>query len=210
MPESALQSLRILRDPSFFQWHYAVLLAFVAYVYANEIERRNWDVILGALAFYGLEWFLEIMNGFVLHFTGYSAVWTTTDRTIYQLLPGLTLEISMMFAVVAVIFLKLLPKDKNMKILGINNRVFFWIANSILMVIMECIVHAWGYLIWNYSWWNFPNVWLIILVGYMPYFMLSFYVHDHPSMKVKISIVSSLFTVDLVLFLVFAIGLRWM
>ncbi len=210
MHETAAQSLAILRDPSYFQWSVAIFLAFVLYVYAVEIERRNWNIVLGALSFYGLEWFIEVCNGLVFHFSGYSPIWTTTGRTMYQILPGLTIEISMMFAVAAVIFLKLLPKDKNMKILGINNRKFFWVANSVFMVFMECVVNAWGHLPWNYSWWNFPNVWLIILIGYMPYFMLSFYVHDLPSMKKKIAIVTSLFAVDLILLLTFVFWLGWM
>lgn len=209
MPESAVQSLAILRDPSYFNWSFAVFLVFVVYVYVVEIERRNWNIVLGALSFYFLEWFIEILNGLVLHFSGYSAVWTTTGRTMYQLLPGLTLEISMMFAVAAVAFLKVLPPDKNLKILGVNNRKFFWVANSLLMVAIECLVNAWGYLPWNWWWWNFPNVWLIVLLGYMPYFVLSFYVYDLPSIKKKVAIVLSLAGLDLVLYLVFAVSLKW-
>ena len=210
MHPDAVKAMEILRDPSYFNWSFAVMLAFVVYVYAVEIERRNWNIVLGALSFYGLEWFIEICNGFVFHFSGYSPVWTTTGQTMFQLLPGLTIEISFMFAVAAVIFLKILPPDKNMKILGINNRIFFWITNSLLMVFIECVVNAWGYLPWNWPWWNFPNVWLIILIGYMPYFMLSFYVHDLPSINKKLAIVGSLFAVDIVLFGIFALGLGWM
>ncbi len=210
MHPTAAKSLEILRDPSYFNWSFAVMLAFVVYVYAVEIERRNWNILLGALAFYGLEWFIEILNGLVFHFTGFSPIWTTTGRTMFQLLPGLTLEISLMFAVSGVIYLKMIPKDPKMKILGINNRVFFTVAFSVMMVAIECLVNAWGYLPWNYGWWNFPNVWLIVLLGYMPYFVLTFYVHDHRSMKVKIAIVSGMFIIDAVLFGVLALGLGWM
>lgn len=210
MHPTAVKSMLILRDPSNFNWSFAVMMAFVVYVYAVEIERRNWNIVLGALSFYGLEWFIEIMNGLVFHYSGYSPVWTTTGNTMFQLLPGLTIEISMMFAVAAVTFLKLLPKDPKMKILGINNRVVLWVTFSVFMVALECIVNAWGHLPWNYPWWNFPNVYFIILIGYMPYFILSFFVHDMKSMKGKIAIVSTLFTVDLVLFIVLALYLKWM
>ncbi len=210
MHETARQSLAILRQPEHFNWSFAVFLSFAIYVYVVEIERRNWNIVLGALALYGLEWFIEMINGFVFHFTEFSPIWTTTGNTIFQILPGLTFEISIMFAVSGVVFLKLLPPDKNMKILGINNRKFLWFANAIFMVALECIVNAWGHLPWNYSWWNFPNVWLIVLLGYVPYMMLAFYVHDHPSMKRKLQIVVGIAIVDVILFSVFAVGLGWM
>lgn len=210
MHPDAIKAMEILRDPSFFNWSFAVMVAFVIYVYVVEIERRNWNIVLGALSFYGLEWFIEMLNGLVFHFSGYSPIWTTTGRTVFQLLPGLTVEISMMFAVAAVIFLKLLPKDPKMKIMGIPNRPFLWVAFAVFMVAIECVVNAWGYLPWNYTWWNFPQVWLIILLGYMPYFMLSFYVHDLRSMRKKIAIVSGFAVVDVVMFCVLALWLKWM
>lgn len=209
MHPDALKSLEILRSPDFFNWSFAVYITFVTYVYSVEIEKRNWNIVFGALAFYGLEWFIEIMNGLVLHFTQFSPIWTSTGRTIFQLLPGLNLEISVMFAVGAVVFLKLLPKEKNFKIMGVNNRLFFTVFNAVFMVLLECVVNAWGYLPWNYSWWNFPHIYFIVLVGYMPYFFLSFYVHDLEKMNKKIAIVLSLFALDLILYLVFAVGLKW-
>jgi hypothetical protein len=39
--ESAQQALSILRDGSLFQWYVIPLFAFVVYVYAVEVERRN-------------------------------------------------------------------------------------------------------------------------------------------------------------------------
>lgn len=44
MTPSALEAHRILRDGSLLQWYVIPLFALVAYVYAAEIERRNWDL----------------------------------------------------------------------------------------------------------------------------------------------------------------------
>jgi vacuolar-type H+-ATPase subunit C/Vma6 len=48
--ESAARALAILRDGSRWQWSVIPLLALVLYVYAKEIERRNWSVVFAALA----------------------------------------------------------------------------------------------------------------------------------------------------------------
>jgi hypothetical protein len=39
--EFASQALNNLRNPAHFQWYVITLFAFVVYVYAVEIERRN-------------------------------------------------------------------------------------------------------------------------------------------------------------------------
>lgn len=62
-----------------------------------------------------------------------------------------------------------------MKILGINNRWALAVAFSIFCVLVEIILNQWHVLIWNYPWWNWPNFWLIILIGYLPYFVLAFW-----------------------------------
>jgi len=209
MTDASRAALSILRDPSDLQWYLIPLLAFVIYVYAVEIERRNWDVILAGLAFYGLEWLLEILNALVLHWTGHSAVWTAPGHTAFLLLVGLNIEISMMFAVAGVAFTKMLPWDPKVKILGLSNRWFFVVANSVFCVLVEVLLNRAGLLVWAYPWWNWPNVWLIILIGYMPYMIVSFWVHDTPRMANKIATVAGLFAVDFVGFVVFAGLLHW-
>jgi len=68
--ESAQQALEILRKGSeTFQWYVIPLLAFVFYVYTVEAEKRNWNLFLAGLAFWGMDWFNEIWNGLVMHFT---------------------------------------------------------------------------------------------------------------------------------------------
>lgn len=207
--KASIQALNILRSPDFFQWYLIPLFAFVIYVYAVEIERKNWNIVLAGLAFYGLELFLEMLNALVLHFTHYSAVWTTPGNTAYLIFVGLTIEISMMFAVAGVAFAKLLPADKHAKILGLPNRWFFVIANSVFCVFVEVILNRWGVLVWAYGWWNWPNIWLIIIIGYSLYMIFSFWVHDMPSMKNKIAVVSTMYGIDFIMILVFLVGLKW-
>ena len=72
MTHSAAEALRILRDGSQFQWYVIPLFALVVYVYAVEIERRNWNLVLAGLAYWGLDWFNEIWNGLVFHCTQYA------------------------------------------------------------------------------------------------------------------------------------------
>ena len=47
--ESATRALEILRDGSQFQWYVIPLFAFVVYVYAVEVERKNWNLIFGLI-----------------------------------------------------------------------------------------------------------------------------------------------------------------
>ena len=52
LTESTQQALAILRDGSQFQWYVVPLFALVVYVYAVEVERRNWSLVFGL----GLGW----------------------------------------------------------------------------------------------------------------------------------------------------------
>ena len=70
--ESAAAALKILRDGSLFQWYLIPLLAFVVYVYAVEVEKKNYNAVFAGLAFWGLDWFNEIWNALIFHFTQYA------------------------------------------------------------------------------------------------------------------------------------------
>ena len=122
MTDAAQEALRILRDGSQFQWYVIPLFALVIYVYAVEIERKNWNLVLAGLAFWGMDWFNEIWNALVFHFTQYAPVWGAPGDTAYLILIGLNIEICFMFAIAGVAFSKMLPADKNMRILGLPNR----------------------------------------------------------------------------------------
>jgi hypothetical protein len=207
--ESALQAARILRDGSLFQWYVIPLFALVVYVYAVEIERRNWDLFFAGLAFWGMDWFNEIWNSLVFHFNGYAPVWGTPGGTAYLILIGLNIEICFMFAIAGITFGKMLPPDKKLKILGIPNRIFLAVAGSIFCVFVEILLNAIGALTWEYAWWRAGAPWLIFLIGYLPFFLVSFWVHDMERVRSKIVTVGVIYAVDLAAILVFGVGLQW-
>jgi hypothetical protein len=209
MTEASQQALKILRDASLLQWYVLPLFALVVYVYAVEVERRNWSAVFAGLAFYGMDLFNEIWNALVLHFTDRSAVWTTPGATAYLIFVGLNIEISFMFAVAGVAFTKMLPADKSLRILGIPNRWFFAVANSIFCVFVEVLLNRAGVLVWEYPWWNFPNVGLIVLLGYLPFMAMSFWVYDMEKIQNKIATVLGIYAVDFTAIILFAWLLGW-
>ena len=100
MTEAAQRALEILRDPNQFNWYVISLLAFTFYVYTIEIEKKNWSIVLAGLAFWGMDWFNEIWNSLVFHFTGYAPVWGAPGgNTAFLILIGLNIEIMFMFSV---------------------------------------------------------------------------------------------------------------
>ena len=209
MTEASEQALKILRDESLFQWYLIPLFAFVVYVYAVEVERRNWSGVFAGLAFYGMDLFNETWNALVLHFTDRSAVWTTPDDTAYLIFVGLTIEISAMFAIAGVTFAKMLPADKSLRILGIPNRWFFAVVNAILCVFVEVLLNRADVLVWEYPWWNFPNIGLIFLLGYLPFMAVSFWVYDMEKIRNKIATVLVIYAVNLSAIILFAGLLGW-
>ncbi len=208
--ESAAQALAILRDGrATFQWYVIPLFALIVYVYAVEIERRNWSLVFAGLAFWGMDWFNEIWNGLVFHFTGYAPVWGAPGRTAYLILIGLNIEICFMFAIAGITFGKLLPADRRLKVLGVPNRLLFAITGSIFCVFVEVLLNAAGALTWNYSWWRAGAPWLIFLVGYLPFFLVSFAVHDMATVRRKAVTVGTILGCDLLCLVIFGALLRW-
>jgi hypothetical protein len=196
--ESSVQALSILRDGSQFQWYVIPLLLVVLYVYAVEIEKRNWNVLLAGLAFWGMDWFNEIWNGLVFHFTQYAPVWGAPGDTAYLILIGLNIEICFMFAMAGVVVSKMLPPDKSKKVLGLPNRLVAAIGGSAFCVIVEIFLNRANALTWDYAWWNVKAPWLIFLFGYFHFFLVAYWVHDMKSMRNKIITVSTIYAVDAV------------
>jgi hypothetical protein len=206
---SASQALAILRDGSQFQWYVISLFALVVYVYAVEIERRNWSLVFAGLAFWGMDWFNEIWNGLVFHFTGHAPVWGAPGSTAFLILIGLNIEITFMFAISGIVFAKMLPPDKGLRILGIPNRLLFAVAGSIFCVFVEVLLNAVGALTWDYGWWSASAPWLIFLFGYLPFFLVSFWVHDMESTRQQALTVGTILAADLVALLLFGAVLGW-
>jgi hypothetical protein len=207
--EFASQALSNLRSPALFQWHVITLFAFVVYVYAVEIERRNWNLIFAGLAFWGMDWFNEIWNGLVFHFTNYAPVWGAPGKTAFLILIGLNIEICFMFAVAGIVFAKMLPADKKLKILGIPNRIFFAVVNAIFCVFIEILLNAADALTWEYSWWNARFPLLIFLFGYLTFFLVTYWVYDMDKIRKKINALCIIYGVDLTALILFGVILKW-
>ena len=207
--ESALEALSILRDGSQFQWYVIPLFALVVYVYANEIERRNWSLVFAGLAFWGMDWFNEIWNSLVFHFTQYAPVWGAPGKTAYLIMIGLNIEICFMFAIAGIAFSKMLPDDKSQKILGLPNRIAIAIGGAAFCVFVEVLLNSIGALTWDYAWWSTRAPWLIFLFGYLHFFLVSFWVFDMETVKKKAITVGAIFAFDILLVVVFGVILNW-
>jgi len=209
MTQAASEALAILRDGSLFQWYVITLFALTVYVYAAEIERQNWSLVFAGLAFWGMDWFNEIWNGLVFHFTQHAPVWGAPGKTAFLILIGLNIEICFMFAIAGIAFAKMLPPDKRLKVLGVPNRLFFAIAGSAFCVFVEVLLNLVGALTWDYAWWSTGAPWLIFLFGYLPFFLVSFWVFDMESLRRKITTVGAIYAVDIIALVLFAVVLKW-
>lgn len=209
LTESASQALAILRDPSQFQWYVVPLLLIVIYIYNVEFGKKNWSIFFAGLALWGMDWFNEIWNALVFHFTQYAPVWGAPGETAYLILIGLNIEITLMFAIMGIAAAYTLPKDKTLKILGLPNRIIYAAGYSIAAVIIEIILNAAGALIWDYSWWSISAPWLIFLIGYLPFFLVSFWVYDMESVRKKAITVGTILGFDLLCLIIFAGFLGW-
>ena len=208
--ESAQQALSILRDGSQFQWYVIPLFALVVYVYAVEVERRNWNLLFAGLAFWGMDWFNEIWNALVFHFTNHAPVWGAPGQTAYLILIGLNIEITFMFAIAGIAFGKMLPADSKLKILGIPNRPLIAVFGAAFCVFVEVLLNSVGALTWEYPWWSATAPWLIFLFGYLTFFLVSFWVHDLKTVRSKAIVVGTIFGVDLLAIIIFGFILGWL
>ena len=66
-----------------------------------------------------------------------------------------------------------------------------------------------GALTWDYSWWNHKAPWLIVIFGYLTFFLVSFWVFDMESIRKKIATVGIIFSVDIIALVLFGVMLKW-
>jgi hypothetical protein len=207
--EFTQEAQELLRDPTQFKWYAVTLLVLVMYVYSVEVERRRWDIVLAGAAFWLADWINEIANSLVLHFTDRAALWTTTGDTAYLILIGLTFEISMMFAISGVVFVKSLPPDQHTRLLGLPNRWTIAIGFSVLAVVVELLLHETGYFHWEYWWWNTPFVLPIFVLGYLWFFLIAAWVYDLPDNRRRLQVVGVMAAIVAVSLVLFGPILNW-
>ena len=199
-----------MRDPSLFKWYAVALLAFVIYAYANEVERKRWDTVAAGLAVWLADWFNEIVNALVLQASGVAPLWASTGPTAYQFLVGLNVEISFMFALAGIVYAKLLPPDRGVRVLGMPNRLAVALGLSVVSVLVELFLHASGTFHWHYWWWNTPFVLLIVVFGYLWFYLYAAWVFDAPSPRARWRRLGGLAAIDVAMALVFGVGLGWL
>ncbi|MEW5735444.1 MAG: hypothetical protein AB1921_11345 [Thermodesulfobacteriota bacterium] len=209
-PES-IQALSILRDPSQFQWYILIALGLVLYAYASEIRHRNWDAVLMGLLFSAGELLWEMINSLILHFTGFSSLWTTPGSSAYLILSGLNIEIFFLFSlagVVLVLLLQAFDDQPEAKVLGVSYKIFVPLCLGLLGVFVECFLNRAGALVWVYRFWNFPHIW-IIAINYLTPFFLCAWGHFALSRQTKKRLLAVLAAANVVCWVVFAQILQW-
>ena len=205
--DAAREAQEILRDGRTFEWSTVTLLGLVVYVYAVEVERRRWDIILAGLGFWFMDWFNELVNSAILHISDRAPLWTVTGDTSYLILIGLNIEISLLFLVSGVAFVKTLPPDRSLRILGVPNRWLLVFAFALFCVIVELFLESTGYFTWEYWWWNTPFIPLIVVFGYMTFFAVAAWIYDMgDDRRRQIRVVATLAAVDVVLAVAFGLA----
>lgn len=205
-----LQAQELVRDPTQFKWYAVALLAIVFVIYANEVERGRLDIVAAGLAVWLADWFNEILNSVILEVSDRAPLWATTGPTAYQFLVGLNLEISFMFALGGIVYAKFLPADRSVRILGMPNRLTMALGMSLLSVLVELFLHETGTFHWDYWWWNTPFVPLVFVFGYLWFYLYAAWVYDAPDQRARWRRLGGLAAINVVLALVFGVGLGWL
>jgi hypothetical protein len=197
------------------KWYVIPLLAIVFYIYAKEIRKartsRNWDAIIAGLTLFGMDFFNETWNGWVLNLTGRSAFWTAPGDTALRTLVGWNIEIMFMFAIAGIVFYYTCSPDPAEKVLGLPNRWFWAIGYAAFCVLVECVLNKGGLLVWEYPFWNrsFGGIWLIFVFGYFEFFAAINLVLAIKGMRGRVLAVGAIYAVPILLNAVGFGILRW-
>jgi hypothetical protein len=203
MTDASLQALNGLRDFATLKWYVIPMMGFLFYIYATEIKegRRtgNFDALFAGLTVFGMDFFNETWNGWVLVLTGHSALWTAPGDTALRTMVGWNVEIIFWFLVAGLIWYHSLLDDKRQKILGIPNPLFWGIAFSAFSVFIEWFLNIGGLLIWEYSFWTrtFSGVILIFFLGYLHFYLAAWFVITRKTMKAKIMTLAVIYAVSI-------------
>ncbi len=156
--------------------------------------------MLAGLGFWLMDWFNELANSAVFHASDRAPLWTVTGDTSYLILIGLNVEISLLFLVTGIVFVKQLPADRRLRILGIPNRLLLAFTLSCVCVLVEVFLESTGYFTWEYWWWNTPFVPLIVVFGYMTFFAIAAWIYDMgEDRRRQLRVVGTLGAVDVAL-----------
>jgi len=205
MTDATVQALHKLRDLSTIKWYVIPLLAILFYVYAKEIKlarsTKNWNAVFSGLTIFGVDFFNETWNGWVMYLTQRSAFWTTPGDTALRTMVGWNAEIMFMFFLVGLIYYHTLSESTTQKIVGIPEKWFWAVGYSAFCVFVECFLNMGGQLVWEYPFWNlsFGGVWLIFLIGYFHFFCAAILVISLKTMKNKLITLGIIYAVPVIM-----------
>jgi len=205
MTPPTVQALENLRDFSTLKWYVIPLLSIVFYIYTREIKEArqtgNWDAVLAGVALFGVDFFNETWNSWVMVLSGRSAFWTAPGDTALRTMVGWNIEIMFMFSIMGIIFYHSLDENREAKIMGIPDMWFWAISYSAFSVFVECFLNLGGHLVWEYSFWarSFKGVWLIFAIGYFHFFCAVIFVITRKTMKSKLMTIGIFYAVPVVM-----------
>ena len=212
LTQASEQALQGLRDLSTIQWYVIPIMAIVFYIYAVEMKKAretgNWDAVFAGLTLFGMDFINETWNGWVFHFSGRSAFWTTPGPTALRTMVGWSIEIMFMFAIAGVIYYHMLLPKREDRILGLPNRWFWAAFYAAFCVFIEVVLNIGGHLVWEYPWWNrsLAGIWLIFLFGYFHFFVAIIFMLSRKTMRGKIVFIAALYAIA-VLANIFGLGI---
>ena len=215
MTEASLRALSGLWDLSMLKWYVVPLLALVFYIYVREIKEarrtRNWDAILAGLTLFGMDFFNETWNGWVLVLTKRSALWTAPGDTALRTMVGWNIEIIFMFLLSGIIYYHTLSDDPKEKILGLPNRWFWAVGYAVFCVFVEVLLNIGGLLVWEYPFWNrsFGGIGLIFLIGYFYFYVAIIFVLGLKKRSKQVLAVSIIYAVPILMNVISRVGLGW-
>ena len=74
MTDATIIALNSLRDLSMLKWYVVPLLSITFYIYTREIKEarqtQNWDAVFAGLTIFGVDFFNETWNSWVMVLSG--------------------------------------------------------------------------------------------------------------------------------------------
>ncbi len=211
MTTASVLALDGLRDLSTVKWYVIPLLAMVFYIYTVEIKKArqssDWNAVLAGLTLFGTDFLLETINGWVLHFTQYSALWTTPGDTALRTMVGWNIEIMFMFLLAGIIYYHTLSENQNARILGVPEKLFWVICYAAFCVFVECLLNMGDHLVWEYAFWKRSSLGVlpIFCCGYFPLFLSPMLVIGMKQNRYKVAYVGGIYATAVVMN-IFALG----
>lgn len=205
MTDATVRALDGLRDVTMLKWYVIPLLSIVFYIYVTEIKKAresgNWEAVFAGITLFGMDFFNETWNGWVMALTQRSAFWTAPGDTALRTMVGWNIEIMFMFAISGIIYYHTLSKEQNLKIFGLPEKWFWAAGYAVFCVFVECVLNYGGHLVWEYPWWDrsFAGIWLIFLFGYFHFYVAIIFMLWLKTTKKRLAFISGIYGIAIVM-----------